>query len=328
VDDAERDHPLAGATIALDWMDVTVDRGTTRSVLVPRSASVRADSAGTFRFCGVPTDTYLRLQVQRGQRVGSVVRIIVPDAAAIAVLRLSYSDVASRPIATAADTARDDQSFSPLVGTAALTGIVRTVSGQPLADALVRVVDAASTARPDAMGTFTLAALPAGTQRLEVRRVGYLLTQQRVELRGGRSAAAEVTLQKIVTLDSVRVLAQRSRYREAAERQKRQAGSASYLTEDQIARMVASETSDLFVRLGGFRIGGQGLDTKLYVQRGLTSIIGGPCPLHVVIDGFQHQDINVVRPGDIGMMEVYKGPAGAPAEYDNACGVVVVWTRR
>jgi hypothetical protein len=50
--------------------------------------------------------------------------------------------------------------------------------------------------------------------------------------------------------------------------------------------------------------------------------------MNVVIDGMQHQDINLVSPEDIGMMEVYKGPAGAPMEYDSACGVVVIWTKR
>jgi hypothetical protein len=33
------------------------------------------------------------------------------------------------------------------------------------------------------------------------------------------------------------------------------------------------------------------------------------------------------RPEEIGMSEIYKGLAGAPVEYDGACGVVVIWTK-
>jgi hypothetical protein len=209
-----------------------------------------------------------------------------------------------------------------------VSGVVRTVNGEPLANTVVRVLDTGPTARTDTDGRFNLAGLPAGTQVLEARRLGYLVAQQRVELRAGRTASTDMSLQRIVTLDSVRVFAQRSRYRESLERQRRQAGAGTYLTEEQIGRTVAVETSELVTRTGAFRVSGTGLDTKLYVQRGLMSIVGGPCPMNIVIDGSQHQDINLVRPNEIGMMEIYKGPAGAPVEYDNACGVVVIWTKR
>jgi hypothetical protein len=298
-----------------------------KSALVPRSASIRTDSTGSFRFCGVPTETFLVLQVQREQRAGAVIRVSVPEAAGIAVLRLSYSESAARTIAAAGDSSRGSEPLPPLTGTATLTGVVHTPNGQPLPEADVRVVDAASSDRTDEKGSFSLGALPAGTQLLEVRHVGYLVAQQRVDLRPGRGTTAEVVLSKIVTLDSVRILAQRSRYREAAERQRKKAGSATFLDEEQIAKARPSETSDLFRRLG-MTIRGNGLDTKIMVRRGPLSLQNAQCPMNVVIDGMQHQDINLVSPEDIGMMEVYKGPAGAPMEYDSACGVVVIWTKR
>jgi len=149
-----------------------------------------------------------------------------------------------------------------------------------------------------------------------------------VELRAGRTETVDVPLQRIVTLDSVRVLAQRNRYRETAERQRRRGGASTYATQEQIERLHAPSAGELVSRLGMLRLVGDGLDAKLYVQRGLTSIILGPCPANIVIDGFQHQDINLVQPDEIGMIEIYKGPAGAPVEYDNACGVVMIWTKR
>jgi hypothetical protein len=50
--------------------------------------------------------------------------------------------------------------------------------------------------------------------------------------------------------------------------------------------------------------------------------------VNVVIDNMQHQDINWVQPSDIGAMEIYAGPAGAPVQYDRACGLIVIWTKR
>ena len=327
VTDADRDRPMANALVSLEWMDVVFDRSTLRSDLTPRNASVRTDSAGVFRFCGVPTDTYLLVQIQREERAGAVVRVTVPEATGLAVLRLSYSVEGSRPLAAFTDSTRDE-ALPPLKGTATVSGVVHAANGQPLADALVRLADAASETRTDANGNFVLGALPAGTQLLEVRRVGYLVNHQRVELRAGRTETVDVPLQRIVTLDSVRVLAQRNRYRETAERQRRRGGASTYATQEQIERLHAPSAGELVSRLGMLRLVGDGLDAKLYVQRGLTSIILGPCPANVVIDGFQHQDINLVQPDEIGMIEIYKGPAGAPVEYDNACGVVMIWTKR
>jgi hypothetical protein len=46
-----------------------------------------------------------------------------------------------------------------------------------------------------------------------------------------------------------------------------------------------------------------------------------------VIDGMQHQDINLLPVSDVGAMEAYSG-ASAPMQYDSACGVIVLWTKR
>ena len=72
-----------------------------------------------------------------------------------------------------------------------------------------------------ARGRFSLGDLPAGSQVLEVRRNGYLLAHHPVELRAGRTHAQEIRLQRMVAFDPLRVLAQRSRYRELEERRKR-----------------------------------------------------------------------------------------------------------
>jgi hypothetical protein len=54
----------------------------------------------------------------------------------------------------------------------------------------------------------------------------------------------------------------------------------------------------------------------------------GPCEANVVVNGVEHQDINLVDPANIGAIEAYAGPADAPVQYDRPCGVIVIWLKR
>jgi iron complex outermembrane receptor protein len=257
--------------------------------------------------------------------VGSDLRILVPDSAGVRVHHLSLSLTASRALA-ADGVAADTTTPPPLTGTAAVTGVVRGVGGLPLADAQVRVTGANGSTVSDARGWFSLGDLPSGTQVLEVRRLGYLLVQQPVELRGGRTATQDVRLQRIVTLDSVRILAQRSRYRDFEQHRKRN-GFGTFLTEVDLERRRPLQTSDLLFMIPGFRVSGSGLDAKVQSSRGPTSI-SGRCEVNIVIDGMPGQDINLLHPSSIGAMEIYRAGQPAPVQYDRGCGVIVIWTKR
>jgi hypothetical protein len=248
----------------------------------------------------------------------------VPDSAGVAVRHLSLSTTASRSMAATADSAAP----APLTGTASVTGVVRGVGGLPVGDAQVRVLGARGTAVSDARGRFSLGDLPAGTQVLEVRRIGYLLAQQSVELRGGRNVAQDVQLRRIVTLDSVQVLAQRSRYPDF-EFNRRANRFGKFFTIDSIQKRHPLYVSDLFRVVPGFRVAGFALDAVVVSSRGVTSLRGsGTCAANVVIDGMQDQEINLIHPDDVGAMEIYRPGEPAPAQYNNRCGVIVIWSRR
>ena len=323
--DAETDAPLAGARIVLAWREVDVDRATLQVTTAERVGEVRADSLGRYRLCGVPTDEWLMLQVQHRDSAGTEIRLFVPDSAGVVVRHLSLSSSSSRPV-VASGVARDTVPPPPLRGSASVSGVVRGVGGLPVADAQVRVLGAAGVAASDFRGRFTLGDLPAGTQVLEVRRIGYLLAQQPVELRSQRSVTQDVRLQRIVTLDSVRVLARRSRYREFEEHRKR-SGFGTFLTEEDIERRRPFQSSDLFRMIPGFRVIGLGLDAQVLSSRGVSSVTG-PCRVNIVIDGMPYQDINLIHPGSIGSLEVYRPGQPAPVQYDSRCGVIVVWSKR
>ena len=329
VTDADSGHPLTTAHVVVNWVDLSVD-STFHPVTTERGGNVAVDSLGRYRLCGVPTDTYLQVQVQDSGRAGSVITLSVGDEGGVLVRDLSLSDESAQSLASLDSIAKvvaiDTTATAPLLtGTATVSGTVRGPSGQPLADAQVRVRDAAGVARTDSSGRFILTSQPAGTQLLETRRVGYLLGQVPVELRSGRTTETVVTLVRIVNLDSVLVTARRARYPEF-ERQRR-LGFGRYFDESDIEKRHPPETSDLFRMLPGFRVQGFGLDACIVSTRGIVSLRGG-CSTNVVINGIQHQEINLLDPQSIGAIEAYPGPAGAPMQYDSACGVIVIWMKR
>ena len=333
VANADTDQPLGGAQIAVSWTELSVDNAL-HAVTTPRGGVVAADSSGHYRLCGVPTDTYLIVQLQDSGRAGSPLVLTVGHEGGVVRRDLSLSFASARTIAaldsTAAAAARHDTVALPLLtGTATLAGVVHGAAGEPLAMTEVRIRGAAGLARTDSAGRFTLVNQPAGSQIVETRHIGYLLGQAPVELRGGRTSNVTVTLTRIVSLDSIRIVAQRSRYPEFESRRANRAGGGRFLDEQEIENQHAMQASDLLRMVHGFRVEGSGLDTKVFTTHGNFEVSGmGPCEVNVVVNGVQHQDINLVDPTNIGAIEAYAGPADAPVQYDRPCGVIVIWLRR
>jgi hypothetical protein len=328
VTDADSERPIAGAVVAVSWTDLTFDKATMRADVKDHGGSVRADSLGQYRMCGIPSDTRLLLQVQHQKLAGAPVVVFVDDTVGVARRVFSLSPSGARPISDVGlPTTDDTMPPPPLTGTAILTGTVRGQGGQPLAGVQVRVVDAASSTLTDSLGRFSLSGLPAGTQTAQARKLGYFIGHGQVELRSRRAVGWEVQLSRFVSLDSVRIIAQRSRYREFESNRKRPFGS--YLDEEEIAKRNAFKTTDLLRMIPGLRVvpDGSGFDSRVISTRG--SGMSRYCQMDVVIDGMRDQDINFIHPNDIGAMEVYVSPLGAPAQYTRGqCGVIVIWTKR
>ena len=159
-----------------------------------------------------PTGTWVSMQIQHEGRVGPVIRTFVDDSLGIANRHLSFSTSASRADAESGTVRGDTAGTVALSGTAALSGVVLGAADAPVASAEVRVRGTALTTRTDEAGRCSLSRLPAGTQLLEVTRVGYEGAELSVELRSGATTTRDVRLRRvIVTLDSMRVVATRTR---------------------------------------------------------------------------------------------------------------------
>lgn len=331
--DAEDMKPIAGAMVAVAWNDFDIDRATLVTTTRTRTAGMASDSLGRYRICKLPTDVPLLVQVQHDGRAGSALALEIRDSVGIAVQLLEFSTTSARSIA-ALDSAivRHDSVLPAMTGRASVAGIVRTSTGQPVSEAQVNVAGAAGVVRTDSSGHYLLHGLPAGTQQLEVRRVGYAKAQLPVALRDGATTTQDVALQRFVSLDSIRVIATRIRYTEFEARAKR-GGFGRFLRAEDIERRSPWNTSDLMRMMPGFSVYGSGFNAKVVSRRTLGG--GGlgrfgpssECELNVVIDRMQHQDINLISPRDIAAMEVYASSAGAPVEYESRCGLIVIWTK-
>jgi hypothetical protein len=327
--DAESESPLPNAVLALSWRERDVDRTTLKPVSRERTAAATTDSSGWYRLCGVPTDTWLSMQLQHMGRSGPVIRTLVGDTLGIAVRYLSFDAASSRPAsdsaAPASPSAADGVAPPLLSGTAMLSGVVRGTGDLPLASAEVRVRGARGTSKTDALGRYSLSGLPAGTQVLDVRRVGYGAAELPVELRSGVMVTSDARLQRIVNLDSIRVVATIPRYKEFNAARKNSLSGVFIGPEELVWRSRVSYASEMFGSIPGYRIYGDGREAQVINGRGTAM---NPCKPNVVIDGMEHMSVNDIVPMDIGAIAAYRLGEQVPGEYDEGCGAILIWTKR
>ncbi|HKP16344.1 MAG TPA: carboxypeptidase-like regulatory domain-containing protein [Gemmatimonadaceae bacterium] len=333
---ADTDKPLPGAEVVAAWVHNFIDKKTLQIVTQQRHASVKAGPDGGYRMCGVPSGETLSLQLQYAGRAGTVVRVAITDEEGAVVRDLSLSPTTSPTQAAldsvarvlsvdGRDTTREELK---LVGTASLTGAVRSLSGEAVADAEVRVRDARSATVTDSAGRFTLTALPAGTQLLMVRKLGYPLAETVVELRADRSATHDVLLRRNVVLDSVRVVSSRVENTEF-ERNRRTHAFGQFVTSEDIEKMHASETADLFINVLGFTVFGHGSQARILSNSALAR--HPQCrSATVVVDGLEGATLNSVAPSQIAGIEAYADETFVPARFAgrSECGVIVIWLRK
>jgi hypothetical protein len=316
VTSSEADRPLTGALVAVAWAELAIDTAAQQVSSSQRAVRVAADDAGQFRVCGVPMGEWLLVQVQQGGRAGAVVRTFV-GAAGVAVRNLSFSAASSRPLS--------DSAAAPLPeGDALLAGSVLRMDGTPIAGAQVQVLGTAAAARTDEQGRFAVGRLPTGTLELEVRQLGFAAARRTVDLRGGRTTRAELRLERAVALDSVRVVVRRLKYPDFESRRRFNMWG-KFLDEDEIGRRHASSTSELVFTLPGFWVIGSGPSATVVSTR--SAGMGGNCEANIVIDNAPNQRINDVPASQVAAIESY-ARGGGPMQYQQPCGLIVIWTKR
>lgn len=329
VDDAADAAPLRGATLTVSWAETSVDPATLRATNVPQGVDVRTDTLGRFRICGVPTDTYLDLRASLDAYHELLLQVVVPEdvGATRKDVALTRAEDAAGSLAAHEDTSAR---AVPAAKLGTLSGIVYGATA-PLSRVQLQRHDDSAVVTTDSLGRYRMLNVPLGPQVVEVRRVGYMPRQFSVNVRPGENRAMNLHLTPIVALDSIRVVARRTVYREFESRAKA-ASFGRFLRAEDIERKRPLLTSDLVRQIPGFmvvRTSTSDLDVGVVSTRGITSLTGPTsCIVNIYIDGVPHQGINWIDPYSIGAMEIYTGTSTAPVQYPSPCGAILIWTKR
>jgi hypothetical protein len=325
VRDPDTGRPATGSKVQFVY-EVTNTLSLKKTPVV-REATV--DSTGAYRICGLPTPITGKVQVFRnGISSGEVATEIEQGSLGLR----SFSIAADHVVTTVGDSGAATRRVYR--GTARIAGMVVDKQGQPVAGARVTVQGSGVIAVSRATGDFALDSLPAGTQSLEVRKLGYDATVRAVELRNGEPAAVRVTMSDYVpTLPTVRVEAGLNKgLADVGYLKRKQAGLGFYMDGADL-RTTAVRFSDAMRAAPGLNFV-PATDGQNQVIKSSRDGLGG-C-VTFVVDGTMFKELtpgdidSYVRPDELRAIEVYN-PTTVPAQFQavgrSECTTIVIWTR-
>jgi hypothetical protein len=324
VRDPDTSAPAIGANVELVYYEADPIG---RKQLRKRNATV--DSTGSYRMCMLPADMSGKVQVFRhGVSSGEVPVEVTNGALALR----SFSVAANQ---TVVEVKGDSGKMKRVAkGTARVTGKVMDKKGQPLAGARVMLQGGGTAAVTKSNGEFTLDSLPSGTQAIEVRKIGYSVTEVPVELASNSPAKATVTMSDAVPmLETMRVEAASDKaLSDLGYTSRKQMGFGYFLDGNKINH--ASQTfSDVLRVAPGLKVVPVG-DGRSYQVVDSRSASNG-CVNFYVDNTYWEQmspgDIDsYVRPDELVAVEIYHG-SETPPQFQKAgqsgCAAVVAWTQ-
>ena len=217
-----------------------------------------------------------------------------------------------------------------------LVGKVHAPEGPGIPLVRISAKVSGQTSLSDSTGHFTLRGLDTGNVAFTVRRIGFEPSEFTVSLDSGETFTLDLTLnQSVVELQQVDVNAE-SRVREALRmfyRHKEAEGGGTFITRADIEKQHAQTLSDVMRTVPGLvltpgRVMGQD------AVRTARSSMGRDCPVVFWLDGARAPWLNIddIPPMDVEAIEVYRGAATLPPEYNDnkatpACGPIAIWTR-
>ncbi len=329
VRDPDSDSSAKGAKVSLLFYE-SDPLGLTK---VPRVREYTIGADAHYRICGLPANMSGKVQVFRGTVSSGEVPVEVKDG--FLVLRsLSVASASSVKIATAAPDSAGKQPKRVIRGAARVTGRIVNKMGQPVAGARVDIEGLGAATLTKANGDFALDSLPSGTQTLEIRKLGYAVTEQPVELSAYTPQRVTVQMSDFVpTLETVRVQAKRDKSLfDVGFTQRQKTGLGYYLSGDRLNKNTTRLT-DALRTVPGIHIVPAG-DGQNVIQSSRDP--NGGC-VNIFVDGspWQQQfpgDLDsFIRPDELGAIESYSAST-VPAQFtipgQGSCETLVIWTER
>jgi len=320
VNDPETLQPVVGAEVSLAWIEIEVSKqvGIRRT---PHMVRDTTNAAGAFHICGLPNSMAATLQARKGTAATSEVPVSLGDSDMELLARTLFLSLAASSATT---------------GNAIATGKVVLDGGQTNTASRVELIGTDVVVLTNEKGEFTMTNLPSGSQVLLARHLGYGAATAAVDLSARAPQKVTITLSKYVALmDPVLVVARRNASLDKVGFNQRKKGANGYfLGPEQLQQIHANYLTDIFRRIPGLRVSGNGFNEVVSSSRGSTSLANGGCVRFYLDDmpwlSTSAGDINsFVNGSEVVGVEVYSG-ASTPARYTrgmSACTTVVLWTR-
>ncbi|HEX6747115.1 MAG TPA: carboxypeptidase regulatory-like domain-containing protein [Longimicrobium sp.] len=219
--------------------------------------------------------------------------------------------------------------------------VMDRTSNEPIKDVIVEVLNAdgrtLNRGRTDRDGFFVFELRSPGAYRIRTQRIGYRTnTSEPMDVQLRQTVQVEVKLSTgDVELEPIRVTAKSEPPHSRALEQegffdRERIGFGKFLTQYEIQQRAPLETSEVFRGVPGVGlVPAGGTHYNITITRG-----GDNCSPRIILDnmGVEQQDLdNLVKPGDIAGIEVYRGPSEIPGRWlgqRSTCGLIVIWTRR
>jgi len=323
-----------GARVSMVWFDPDPPPMAGVPIKIKKQPRVREATVGqdgTYRLCGLPDKYEGKLQAQRKDGGTTAEVSITQDGGVLALRSMSVAPLA---VATT-DSAGKPAPARIAKGSARVLGRVLNKAGAPVDGARVSLLGGGASTTTRATGDFVLDSLPAGTQALAVRHLGYAPAEVPVEL--SSRAPARVTVQLgayVPELAPVEVVSQidQGLDRVGFTGRKRGAAGGYFITPQMIDNRKATRFTDLLTSAPGVRV--QGSMGRMFITS--ARAVGRPGCVTVYVDGSQWQQLepgdldSFVRPEEAAAIEVYPAGAATPVEFQTSgadCAAVVIWTK-
>ena len=322
-----------GARVSLVWYDPDPPAVAGVPVKIKKAPRVREATVGedgTYRLCGLPEKYEGKLQAQRKDG-GTTAEVSITQEEGLLALR--SMSVAPLAVATTDSTGKATPKVTK--GSARVMGRVVNKQGAPVANARVTLNGTGASTLTRESGDFVLDSLPAGTQAITVRHLGYAPTEQTVELSSRTPARVNVQMGAYVPeLAPVEVVSRQTAGLERVgwTQRKRGASSGYFISPEQIEARKATQFTDLLTTTPGIRV--QGSMGRMFITA--TRTAGRAGCVNVFVDNSRWQQLEAgdldsfVRPQDVAAIEVYPGGGSMPVEFQSTggdCAAVVVWTK-
>jgi hypothetical protein len=316
--DPDNDEPARGAKVSLTWVDILVSKkaGVAHT---PHELLAETDSAGFFRFCGVPEELDATVQGTRSGVSTGEVEITTRGS------QFTFENLAIG-------------SSSDLPAKGIVIGTVLSLESLPVGGARVEAQGRGVSAVTKEDGTFNLEGVPTGTQLIIVRRLGFQPSRVSVNVTSRQPTELRVALGPTApVLDAVLVTARQNYALEKSGfASRKRLGWGNFFTRDEIQKRNPYNLTDILTDVPGIRVV-HGLGGATIQDNNPKSILGagrGGCT-RVWVDGSEWGAVDAgdidtfVLPNEIIGLEFYRARR-APIQYggaDQECVVLIVWTR-